>query len=149
LITIPMTARTSLKIAATLAVLGTLFAGYLSGVKMFTKTCAFNEPCPYVLGYPACWYGLAMFSVMAAVTLLGLAGKMGTTASLKAVRGVSAAGILFAGWLSWGELSRGITGYTLGLPTCAYGLIFYILLFALSVRSLRAPAAAKAGLPTA
>lgn len=130
------------KITTALALGGTLFAGYLSGVKLFTDTCAFNEPCPYFMGYPACWYGFAMFATL----LISAAGGLSKTiAELKAVRAltaVSALGIIFAGyfvvieiigWLSYGFGQ----GYGLGLPTCVYGLVFYIAIFALSLPRLK------------
>lgn len=36
-----------------LEIADTLFAGYLSAVKLISHTCAFNESCPYFLEYPA------------------------------------------------------------------------------------------------
>jgi hypothetical protein len=51
-----------------LASAGLLFSGYLSAVNLFSGTCAFNETCPYFLGYPACWYGFAMYLIIFLVT---------------------------------------------------------------------------------
>ena len=31
---------------------GVLFSGYMSSIRFFSDQCAFNEPCPYFLGYP-------------------------------------------------------------------------------------------------
>ena len=50
---------------------------------------------------------------------------------------VSALGILFAGYFTVPEIGKLLAGsqngYSLGLPTCAYGFIFYILIFCLSI----------------
>ena len=123
---------------ASLAVAGTLFAGYLSGVKLITDTCALNEPCPYVLGYPACWYGFFMFLALAVVSALGMTSRMGTASALRVTAWISAAGTLFAGWLTVGEAVTWSGGYTLGLPSCAYGLVFYVAVLALTLKALRA-----------
>ncbi|MFA6536196.1 MAG: hypothetical protein WC250_02380 [Candidatus Paceibacterota bacterium] len=114
------------------SVAGLLFAGYLSGVKLFTSTCAFNETCPYFLGYPACWYGFAMYSAMTILAVLVWTGKMNVAKGLNSILGVSILGIIFAGYFSLIEMPRllsgGFTAYVLGLPTCVLGLIFYILI---------------------
>src|ERR1019366_10609833 len=59
-----------------LASAGLLFSGYLSAVNLFSHTCAFNESCPFFLGYPACFYGFAMYLVMFFVTGLGVLGRV-------------------------------------------------------------------------
>jgi hypothetical protein len=125
-----MNEKKFLKTVAVLSAGGTLFAGYLSGIKLFTSTCAFNEPCPYFLGYPACWYGFAMFSTMFIAALLGYLGKIAYDKALKTDLIVSGLGVIFAGYyvvqevLQW--LAAGSKEYALLLPTCAYGLIFYV-----------------------
>ncbi|HLC44715.1 MAG TPA: hypothetical protein VJK50_02630 [Patescibacteria group bacterium] len=132
------------KIILALAVAGVLFSGYLSAVKFFTKGCALNEPCPYVLGYPACWYGLAMYL---AIFIAALLSDLGYAAAVRAHRfifGMSGLGILFSGYVIWGELPallvRGLRAYTLGLPSCAYGLIMFVMISILSWRVVRASA---------
>lgn len=135
-----MRTSTYFKAATVIGLCGTLFAGYLSGYKLFTSACAFNEPCPYVLGYPACWYGFAMFTTLFVVSLLGLLRRASESALTTANAIVSGCGILFAGYLTWRELLPWLAGaatkYSLVLPTCAYGLIFYIAMFALSAAML-------------
>ncbi len=135
-----MNRPTYFKTATILSLCGTLFAGYLSGYKFLTSTCAFNEPCPYVLGYPACWYGLAMFSAMFILALTGLLKHPVSNTLIKWITAVAFAGILFAGSLTWGELLPWLSGrtakYSLVLPTCAYGLIFYVAIFAISAAML-------------
>lgn len=142
-----MTNANYLKTALGLALGGTLFAGYLSGVKIFTGTCAFNESCPYFLGYPTCWYGFGMFLAMTIVSALGLAGRLAPKKAAVANAWIAAAGTLFAGYFVVDEVSRWIalpaaTRYGLVLPTCVYGLAFYVIILALSVRQARAKAAA-------
>ena len=121
-----------------LGLAGLLFSGYLSAIKLLTSTCAFNEPCPYFLGYPACWYGFFMFLVIFSTVTLGLLKKIFEKTMLKIIMIVSLLGILFAGSFTIPEILKLIYGtkiiYTLVLPTCTYGLIFYILIFSLSLR---------------
>ena len=54
----------------------------------------------------------------------------------KIIAVVSFVGILFAGRFVVPEIEKLLSGihkvYTLGLPTCTYGLIFYILIFIVS-----------------
>ncbi len=112
--------------------MGLLFSGYLSAVKLFTDTCAFNESCPYFLGYPACWYGFAMYSAMFILLMLGTRGILSQSNMFKSIVGVSLAGTIFSGSFVIQELSRSTITGLLGLSTCAYGLIFYILILSVS-----------------
>lgn len=127
-----------LKIILGLTVAGLLFSGYLSAVKLFTTVCAFNESCPYFLGYPACWYGFAMYLTMFIATLLGVIGKIEAKKALQIDAGVSAIGIVFAGSFAFQELMRSqIVAGQLGLSTCVYGLAFYIAIFILSILAIK------------
>ncbi|MFH1201139.1 MAG: hypothetical protein V1484_02330 [bacterium] len=120
-----------------LGLAGILFSGYLSATKFFTSTCAFNEPCPYFLEYPACYFGFGMFLIIFSSAWLGLLKNISEKVMSRIITVVSGIGILFAGYFTIPEigklLSGARTGYSLGLPTCAYGLIFYIIIFILSV----------------
>ena len=123
-----------------LTLAGVLFSGYLSSVRLFSNTCAFSEPCPYFWGYPACWFGFAMFLSLYVATVLSLSTKVATHSVAKFNLVVSALGILFAGYFTVPEIARllaGVKVYQLGLPTCAYGLIFYVIIFVLSIQVLR------------
>jgi disulfide bond formation protein DsbB len=114
-----------LNILLTLA--GVLFSGYMSSVKFFTSNCAFDEPCPLFLGYPACYFGFGMFVTMFIAALLGPQRLV--------LRIVSLGGICFAGYFVLAEIQRYRAGGSTGalvLPTCAYGLIFFTLIFAVS-----------------
>jgi uncharacterized membrane protein len=109
----------------------------MSAVKLLSSTCAFNEPCPYFLGYPACYFGFAMFLAMFIISVAAFI-KKGISkypAGTNAV--ISGLGILFSGYFTVQEIQTfiqaGIPKYTLILPTCSYGLIFYVLIFALSL----------------
>lgn len=125
------------KILLALSVGGVLFSGYLSAVKFFSKVCALHESCAYFLGYPACYYGFIMFLLLLVFNLLLLTGKMAEKTASRFVSVVSFAGILFAGYFTLSELpllfARGFGAYFLGLPTCALGLIFYVVIFILSL----------------
>jgi len=59
---------------------------------------------------------------------------MNKNQSLKAIFGISIAGMLFSGYLSYGELMAGSCplggcAYILGLPSCVYGFIMYLAVF--------------------
>ncbi|QQS60327.1 hypothetical protein IPN41_04435 [Candidatus Falkowbacteria bacterium] len=122
-----------------LTLAGFLFSGYLSLVKLLSNTCALNEPCPYFLGYPACWYGFGMFTVLFILAIISQ-WKESTKLIYWFQIVVSLIGIIFAGYFTVPEIIRlfnGTSAYSLGLPTCAYGLIFYILIFILATRRLQ------------
>lgn len=121
-----------------LALLGALFAGYLSFYKLATGECALSEPCPIFLGYPACWYGFGMFLAMLALSALALAKPAVWPGARRTILGVSLLGILFAGQYVGPEVSAWIWGgarYSLVLPSCAYGLIFYVAILVVAFRA--------------
>jgi uncharacterized membrane protein len=121
-----------------LGIAGSLFSGYLSGVKFFTKNCAFNESCPYFIGYPACYFGFAMFATIMVFAGFHVFHVMNGKKANEVVFVISLLGILFAGYFTVIELSTllsdGISAYILGLPTCALGLIVYCAVFVLARR---------------
>ncbi len=125
------------KLILLLGVGGVLFSGYLSAVKFFSKTCALGESCPYFWGYPACYYGFAMYVIITATAAAWVLGKMKQSLALHVLVDVSFLGILFAGYYTVQELpllfEQGFSAYVLGLPTCALGLIFYVTIFVLSL----------------
>ena len=133
-----MTIHSYVRTTLWLTLAGVLFAGYLSAMKLITNTCALNEPCPYVWGHPACWYGFGMFLIMFVATLVAFVRADDRRWVVWVNVGVSLLGIAFAGTLVWRELAHAASissafGYTLGLPSCAYGLIVYAAIFILSV----------------
>lgn len=133
-----MRCLTCFKALLALTIGGVLFSGYLSVVKIFSDTCAFGESCPYFLGQPACYYGFAMFVALLVFTAFALVKKLDEQSASRWLLGVSALGIVFAGYFTVGELpillSEGFSAYMLGLPTCALGLIFYMAVFGVSLR---------------
>jgi len=128
---------TYIKTVLVLSICGTLFAGYLSALKFLTETCPFNESCPFFLGYPACYYGLVMFFSMFIISFWGILKKIEILKAKFAIKIISFLGILFAGYFTIGEISRYFSPTyqkpTLFLPTCAYGLIFYIAIWVISL----------------
>ncbi|MCR4311553.1 MAG: hypothetical protein NUV54_03260 [Candidatus Taylorbacteria bacterium] len=123
-----MKTSTSLKTIFALSLAGMLFAGYLSATKLFTGSCAFNESCPYFLGYPACWYGLGMFTALTVLAGFALLRKLSVSSARFGIRLVAIVGTLFAGSFVVDEILTWSThpAYSLILPTCVYGLVFYI-----------------------
>jgi len=136
-----MKSSTYLKTIFFLGLAGFLFSGYMSAVKLFTSTCAFNTPCPYFLGHPACFYGFGMFLVIFVSAILGLLKIISEKNMSNIVATISTLGILFSGYFTIPEIEKFIahlnTGATLNLPTCAFGLIFYVIIFIVSVWYLR------------
>jgi uncharacterized membrane protein len=68
---------------------------------------------------------------------------MDKSTSLKVILGISVAGMLFSGYLSYGEVVQkvcpigGGCSSLLGLPTCVYGFVMYLAVFVVSVAGLR------------
>ncbi len=133
-----MTKTTYSYILYGLSLAGTLFSGYLSGVKFFTKTCAFGETCPQFFGYPACYFGFIIFVSLFILSTLLVFRKDGKIAIANSILALSLLGVVFAGTFVVQELIRfAVEGFklaTLGLPTCVYGLIFYMLVLVFILR---------------
>lgn len=119
-------------------ILGTLFSGYQSAIKFFTETCPTFAPCPYFMGYPACYVGFALFLLIALLGGLHVYHFMEGKKANQLVTLVAVLGVLFAGYYTLGDiptlLEDGFSAYALGLPTCAYGLILYLFVLILSLR---------------
>ncbi len=113
---------------------GLLFSGYLSAVKLLTSTCAFNETCPYFLGYPTCFYGFLMFLLIFVASLLGMLKNARKEKAILVHVIVSIIGIMFAGYFVAHEINLTIGDSILGLPTCVYGFIFYVAIFVFSIK---------------
>jgi hypothetical protein len=115
---------------------GFLFSGYLSATKFFTSNCAYQEPCPFFLGHPACYFGFGLFSTLFITSILAFAGKIPIRGSCYAIRTVSFGGVLFAGYFVLQEVIRyaaaGFEAGALVLTTCAWGLLFFLIIFGLS-----------------
>jgi len=117
-----MKPRTYFRLSVILAAAGTAFAGYLSAVRAQRGVCAFDEACPFFLGHPACYTGFALFLTLLALSAIGLLGKR--TWPIVANLVVATCGVAFAGLMTIPEV-RAHTHYKMGLPTCAYGFVFF------------------------
>jgi len=120
-----------------LALAGVLFAGYLTYVKLFSGTCALTEGCSYFMGLPTCMFGFLLFSAIFIISILALFRK---THYRKTMGIISFCGILFSGYFSMYEiffsplnLFNGAR-YTLGLPSCAYGSLMFIIVFFVAMK---------------
>ena len=119
---------------------GVLFSGYLSFYKLLTGNCALNEPCPFFLGHPACWYGFAMFVAMFLIALSARIRNRAFRRPVMFTAAISLLGIIFSGSFVWSDVQVWLASaqsYALILPSCVYGLIFYIVIFALSLVALK------------
>jgi hypothetical protein len=69
---------------------------------------------------------------------------MSKNKALKIILAISVAGMLFSGYLSYGELFAGVCplgggcASVIGLPACVYGFIMYLIVFCISLAGLRA-----------
>ncbi len=129
------------KIAFSLSLAGVLFSGYLSGIKFFTETCAFNESCPYFAGYPACYFGFALFLVLFVTSLTLVMGRTDFLTALKVNTFFSLLGVLFSGRFAYPEVRDMMLGTLpyrfFGLTTCAYGFIFFACILTLSLWAMK------------
>ena len=123
------------------ALFGTLFAGYLTFKKYFSDTCPLTEGCTYLFGYPSCIYGFILFFILLIFSGLLLLKSMEKKSSslIKAIFYVSLAGVIFAFYSSIKEVffpncPLGKCTYTLLVPTCIYGLVFFLVIFAIAVK---------------
>lgn len=123
---------------------GVLFSGYLSAVKFFSSNCVSDDPCPLFLGHPACYFGFGLFLTLFITSSLGLVHALNFAVMRMVVRLVSLGGVLFAGNFVIQEFSRyrtsGFLSYAFGLPTCAYGLIFFLIILGVSFMHTRSTA---------
>lgn len=117
-----------------LSIAGLLFSGYLSGVKLVSNTCALGETCPFFLGVPACYFGFALYLTLTILSVFWVSRKSARIA--KSLMVVSGIGILFAGYFTGKELplliQDGLGAFTLGLPTCAWGMLFFVAIYVLT-----------------
>lgn len=127
-----MSPKTNFKVATLLSGAGVAFAGYLSFIRMTSGLCAFDEPCPFFAGHPACYTGFALFAIALVVSLAALLAKLESTWPMVINSVVAFGGTLFAARLTLVE-TAGHSGYRLGLPTCAYGLVFFVALLVWSL----------------
>jgi hypothetical protein len=115
---------------------GTLFSGYLSGVKFFNKECAFGETCPLFFGMPACYVGFLLFLTLFILSTILVFKKNSQSSVSKSLTVVAFLGFLFSGYYVLQEVAQSFTTNFdwsfLGLSTCAYGFVFFTVSLVLS-----------------
>jgi hypothetical protein len=122
------------------SIAGTLFAGYLTISKLLLGYCPLKEPCPVILGQPACVYGFALYIILFVSSAVLLFHKKirdkAKKCWLNTVFWISLVGIIFALYSTYLEIFTiscpGGCSYSLLLPTCIYGLTMYIIIFVFS-----------------
>ena len=67
----------ALKIVFWISIAGVLFSGYLSYTEVYRQICALGNfgTCTSVFTIPACVYGLAMYTIIAIISYLGMISK--------------------------------------------------------------------------
>lgn len=53
--------------------------------------------------------------------------------AVKVIMWIALAGLLFSGFLSYKELFGGACAWILGLPSCVYGFVMYLIVFTLAL----------------
>lgn len=123
-----------------LILLGMGFSGYLAA-SSFSGTCPLSGACPSFLGYPACFFGLGLYSLLLVSFLLAWKGVIPPRTGLQLLLLFSLLGMLFAGSLLLQEVWGGRPA-----SICAAGFLIYLLIFLLTAgqwRSLARPASGK------
>lgn len=117
------------------SLIGVLFSGYLSFGQLINGTCPLGGGCPFLWGYPVCFYGLVMFTLLF-LTSIVLYFKKDDPVDEKFLLYTSAVGVLFSLYFSIKEIFflPYPAYWPLLLPTCVYGLVMYIIIFYLAGR---------------
>lgn len=120
-----------------LSVIGVLFSGYMSIIKFFSKECAFGETCPYVFGIPACYVGFMFFIIILLIAKLIFFTNISKQLLTKALVYVSFLGVLYSFYFAVPELvilfKDKEVSYSLGLPICVLGFIFFAIILLVAV----------------
>jgi uncharacterized membrane protein len=128
-----MEKKTLAIIILVLAVCGSCFAGYLYFSKLLSGTCPLTEPCPIAFfGQPACLYGFIMFFAILVLSIIYLVTK--DECLMRWIAGVSFLGVAYGLYFSVKDLfftlcplsPTGKCFYSLGVPSCVYGLVMFI-----------------------
>lgn len=112
-----------------LSIAGLLFSGYLTFTKLFSQTCSLSEGCQYLWGYPTCMYGFIFFSLLFIIGILAMVMKRQKCFMLSIVSGLA---VLFSGYFVIIDIIQWTGHYSLGLPSCVYGFVMFVLIFILS-----------------
>lgn len=125
------------KIIFIFSLIGLLFSGYLSFAKFFSKKCVLGEGCSIFLGYPTCYYGFLFFLIIFILSILLINNNK--ESYKKTLLYVSIIAVIFALYFSIIDIfypvcPGGKCSYTLLIPSCVYGLIFYIVILVYSIK---------------
>lgn len=136
-----MTRAQYFKFAMLLSLAGSLFSGYLSAVRFFSKSCVFSEPCPMFLGQPACYFGFAFFLLLLIVSIIEVVKKDASKGLVKISMSLAFVGAIFAAYFALIEFSQykgiateGFPVNGLGISTCTYGAVFFVSILAVYFR---------------
>lgn len=125
-----------LGIILVLAVIGTLFSGYLT---YYTFTS--NKPgCDlFFFGLPSCFFGALIYTAVFVLSLVVVADRHSRSKKAVAISVISAVGIAFASFLTLYVLSfKSCTSLEiLGIPPCVYGLVMYVAILLLAAAGWR------------
>ena len=129
--------KSILRIALIFSILGVLFSGYLTFTKFVLGVCPLRESCPYLWNYPVCVYGLIMFTALMLASIALLKEHKDKIAQ-RVLLYTSILGIWFSGYYTYQELfvikCFGGCVYSLGIPTCVYGLVMYSVIFICAIQ---------------
>jgi len=119
-----------------LTLVGTLFSGYLTITKLIGGYCPIQEGCPVLWGYPVCVYGFILFLTLFLSSAV-FYHKEDLFNNLVIAK-VSFIGVLFSLYYGLVELfftpRIGPAYFSLGLPTCIYGLFMFSAIFIIIMR---------------
>lgn len=122
------------------SLIGFLFSGTLTFQKLIIGKCSLTEGCYYFLGYPTCYYGFGFFTILFIISIMLLRKKSDKKSLMKWALYVSLAAVIFSLIFSFLEVfyptcPLGKCTYSLGIPTCIYGLIMYFIIFFLTLKA--------------
>ncbi|MCX6815602.1 MAG: hypothetical protein NT120_02000 [Candidatus Aenigmarchaeota archaeon] len=133
-----MNKSAGVKIAVLFSLIGVLFSGYLTFAKLVLGTCPLTEPCAYFLGQPTCMFGFVFFIILFIASVLLMFKKYNEIKLIKVLTYISLIAIIFSFYFSYVDLfltaCPGGCKFSMLLPTCVYGLVFYIIVFAASYK---------------
>lgn len=119
-------------------VAGLLFSFYLAGTKFLSDTCAFNAPCPYFLGYPACYTGFLIYLALLITFVLYRKSTEIPSFYIRNLQLLGFVGVLFSGKFTLAELpiwfNEGFVAFVGSLPLCSIGFVFFVIITILSMR---------------
>jgi hypothetical protein len=115
------------------SIIGLLFSGTLSYFSMILGKCLLKDPCPVFFKLPSCFYGFILFLTLIILSVLALIKEKKRDNLMKWIFYISIIAVLYAIFSAGYEIfylcADGSCRYSLGLPTCVYGLIMYLVIF--------------------